>query len=86
MAREYKGTGALFKNNYKKEDRHPDYKGEIEMGGLKYDLAAWLRESKNGNKYMSIIIGDLKDQRPEPLPEHPQENQPAANEYEDLPF
>lgn len=85
MPREYKGTGALFKNQYKKEEKHPDYKGEVEMGGLKYELAGWVRESRKGDKYISVVIGDLKDNQGERLPEHPKDQDPSED-FSDVPF
>jgi len=55
------GTGNLFKNSFKQKDAHPDYKGSINVAGTEYDLAAWLKEGKNG-KYMSLSV-KAKDAR-----------------------
>ena len=68
MSREYKAFGALFPN-HKKMGKQPDYKGEIEMGGVKYDMAGWIRDSKNGNRYISVVIGDVIEDKPT-LPKH----------------
>lgn len=46
--------GALFKNDRKESDKHPDYKGTINIGGRDYDLAAWISKSKAGQTYMSL--------------------------------
>ena len=55
MAYENKeGFGALFKNTKKEKDSHPDYQGNVFVGGVLYDLAAWLKPTKDGGKYMSI--------------------------------
>lgn len=86
MARDYKGTGALFKNNYKKEDKHPDYKGEMEMGGLKYDMAGWIRKSKGGKSYLSVVIGDLKNQQPADRVQSHDDVPPPIDNFDDLPF
>jgi hypothetical protein len=48
--------GALFKNNDKVEDNHPDYRGNINVDGEEFWLSAWLKTSKNGMKYMSLSI------------------------------
>lgn len=51
--------GVLFKNNNKKTDKHPDYNGKIVLSnGKEYYLNAWINESKNGMKYMSLSIGN----------------------------
>ena len=54
MAYEMKeGQVTLFKNKNKKEDRHPEYKGEIMINGVLQDIALWVKESAKGEKYFS---------------------------------
>jgi uncharacterized protein (DUF736 family) len=48
--------GALFRNNDKTEESHPDYRGNINVDGTEYWLSAWLKTSKAGMKYMSLSI------------------------------
>ena len=48
------GQGSLFKNDDRETEQHPLYKGSITVAGVQYWLAAWLKESKNGKKYMSL--------------------------------
>lgn len=53
-------TGTLFKNKYKEEDKHPDYKGEvfIEGVGLK-EISGWIRPMRDGKgKWMSLTISE----------------------------
>lgn len=47
-------TGALFKNERKESDRHPDYTGTAMIGGDEYRLAAWIKRSKAGKTFMSL--------------------------------
>lgn len=49
-------SGALFKNSQKKKDTHPDYQGTINVEGVEYRLAAWLKTSKKGDRYMSLAV------------------------------
>jgi len=49
-------TGAIFKNNYKKTDSQPDYKGKAVIDGVEKEVALWLNESKNGVKYFSAAF------------------------------
>ena len=52
-------TGALFKNKNRTTDKHPEYKGTINVGGKDYDIAAWVRESKkDGSKFFSIKVSE----------------------------
>lgn len=49
MAYERKNnTFGLFKNSYKKEDKHPDYKGEIKINDTIYELSGWVNDGANG--------------------------------------
>jgi uncharacterized protein (DUF736 family) len=59
--------GALFKNDDKESDNHPDYKGNINVGGKEFYLSAWIKESKAGKKYMSLSV-QPKDERPAAKP------------------
>jgi hypothetical protein len=48
------GQGALFKNDKKQKDTHPDYVGNIKVEGIEFRLSAWIKTSNSGTKYMSI--------------------------------
>lgn len=56
------GQGSLFKNDEKKTDKHPDYRGDCTVGGAKYWLSAWIKTGKNG-KFMSIALQPKEDQQ-----------------------
>jgi hypothetical protein len=47
--------GVLFKNDRKESERHPDYKGQVNVGGQEFWLSAWIKEGRNG-KYMSLSV------------------------------
>lgn len=81
MTREYDNTnrGALFRNDDKQSDTHPDYKGSINVGGREFWLSAWLKESKKGQKYMSLSVKPKEASQA-------QTTQPAEEFDDDLPF
>jgi len=56
-------TGALFKNDKKETEKHPDYRGQCEVEGTQYWLSAWLNTSSKGAKYMSLKF-KAKDDAP----------------------
>lgn len=57
MAYEQKsGQGSLFKNDEKLTDAHPDYKGSCVIDDKKFYISAWIKESREGVKYMSLSI------------------------------
>jgi tRNA splicing ligase len=49
-------TGAIFKNDYKKTDSQPDYKGKAVIDGVQKEVALWLNESKDGVKYFGATF------------------------------
>jgi uncharacterized protein (DUF736 family) len=55
---EYDNTnrGSLFKNDRKDDAKFPDYKGSINVDGTDYWLSAWIKVSKDGNKFMSLSV------------------------------
>lgn len=46
--------GSLFKNDKDGNEARPDYTGTCQIGGVEYRMAAWLKESASGKKYMSF--------------------------------
>lgn len=51
-------SGAIFKNDYKKTEQQPDYKGKAMVNGQMKDMAMWLNESKSGVKYFSVKFSE----------------------------
>lgn len=73
---EYDNSGILSRNDYKKEDKHPDYKGDATIDGKKVVIAGWIRERKDGSgKYMSLKFSEPKDSP-----------KPSAASTEEVPF
>ena len=53
----------VFKNQYKKEDKQPDYKVNMHReNGFVSVGAGWIKETKTKDKYISLVI----DTEPEP--------------------
>ena len=47
-------SGALFKEEEKKSDKHPDYKGNCLVNWQKMYIAAWVNTAESGKRYMSL--------------------------------
>lgn len=75
-------AGAIFKNNYKKAESHPDYKGKCVVNGKEMEIALWVKDTKTGEKYFSASFSE-----PYVAPET-MERRPVSDEMEenDLPF
>lgn len=73
----------LFKNNKEGNEKRPDYTGTMtDAAGKEFPIAAWIRESKNGKKFMSGKISEPRDSEG-----GPQQNSAPAAEYQDeIPF
>ncbi|MFZ0146873.1 MAG: hypothetical protein WBG18_18130 [Xanthobacteraceae bacterium] len=48
--------GALFRNDDKTDDKHADYRGNVNVEGTEYWINAWISESKKGTKYMALRL------------------------------
>ena len=51
-------TGAIFKNDNKKAENHPDYKGKVNVNGKDMEIALWLKTSAKGVKFMSASFSE----------------------------
>jgi hypothetical protein len=51
--KKFDNRGLLFRNRNKETDKHPDYTGELTIGGTEYSLSAWVKEGRHG-KFMSL--------------------------------
>lgn len=84
------GTGQLNKNNFKKTDNHPDYRGEAVIDGKKKELSAWVKTNVKGEKYLSISIQEpynKEEVKTESIPVRAEQNrlsEPVQAEQSDI--
>lgn len=88
MAEEYDDSNrfVLFKQDKGDNPNRPDYTGNVNVEGKEYRLAAWIRESKNGLKYLSGTVDKSIDQRLADAPDEPSGLDNAHVEGEEVPF
>lgn len=48
--------GAMFKNDRKKTETHPDLGGTINVGGVDHFINAWKKTSKAGQPFYSLSV------------------------------
>ena len=87
--------GALFVNERKDTDKHPDWKGSLNINGVEHWISGWARSTARGD-VISLALGEPKQQaaaqaaaqaRPQWKPQAAQQRQPqkaAPSGFDDL--
>jgi hypothetical protein len=81
--------GALFKNDRKEQDSHPDLSGQINVGGKDYWLSGWTKRNDDGSfKVLSLSVKPKEPKRQDanrggPQRQAPKQAQPPANDFVD---
>lgn len=55
-------SGALFKNDRKTEDKHPNAKGKALIGGRWYWMSAWTKQTRDGDPYQSLAFEPMTNE------------------------
>ena len=61
-----KNRGILFINDKKETDKHPDFKGSINVNGKEFWLSGWKKVIKNGSKVISVSIQPKEERNSQP--------------------
>jgi uncharacterized protein (DUF736 family) len=72
------GQGSLFKNEKKSQPNQPDYRGSLKWRNQTLNVVGWVKESKNGKKFLSLKVEEID------LTQKPEKNENAENDG--LPF
>lgn len=57
-------SGAIFKNERKDSDKHPDMRGQVMVDGRMYWISAWWKEPRSGGAdYLSIAVERQDEER-----------------------
>ena len=49
------GSGVLFTNDRRENERQPTHRGSITVAGVEYYLSGWIKEGRNG-KFLSLSV------------------------------
>lgn len=77
MADSNECRGVLFREQNKKSEKAPDMTGHLTIDGVRYRLAGWTREGKDGRKFLSIAASlpeDRGDDRRQQSDRHRSDN------------
>ena len=80
MSYDNTNSGVLFKNDRKEAEKHPDYKGSINVNGQEFWLSAWIKTGQKG-KFMSLSVSP-KDANAKPAGN----KSTTADDFDDEPF
>jgi len=81
------GNGALFKNDKGDNPARPDYRGDIMLGGVLYEIAGWLKpKPANPSERFLSLVGKPKEAQGTPKPAAPKKAAPAPDFDDDMPF
>ena len=61
-------SGVLFATTEKKNDKYPDYTGNMVIGGKPMNIAGWKKVSQAGKPFLSL---SFSDPRPVSTPDKP---------------
>jgi|TARA_R100000426_G_C4782820_1_gene95392 uncharacterized protein (DUF736 family) len=66
MTKQYDNTngGALFPNDKKQKESHPDYRGNINVDGTEYWIKGWKKTAKTGMRFLSLSLTKKEDTQP----------------------
>lgn len=82
MSYDNTNRGALFKNDRKETDSHPDLSGKIDVDGKEYWLSGWTKRNDDGTfKVLSLSVKP-KEQRQEAS--RPARGKPASQQADDF--
>ena len=72
-------SGAVFVNDRKEKDTHPDRAGSATIGGVEYWISGGLKKTKAGDPYLSLAF--------KPKQETPDKSKSRTDDFNDeVPF
>jgi hypothetical protein len=71
-------SGALFRNDRKEKESHPDYQGNALISGVEYYISAWVKDGKKG-KFFSFSFKPKDESRQQGM----QQARTALDDFDD---
>lgn len=78
-------SGAIFANDRKEKDTHPDRTGSINVEGVEYWINGWLKRTNDGKPFLSLSVR-RKDKGAKPASAKPAQATAPADDTDDIPF
>ena len=84
------GTGTLFQNDQRGNDKAPTHKGTCRINGMMYEIAGWQKVSQaKGTRYLSLIIKPVQAQGARTVKVEPRRMDTPRDDFEpdsEIPF
>lgn len=68
MAYDNTNSGALFKNNRRQKDTHPEFTGKLNVGGVDYYLNGWRKTPEGKEAFISLSVKKIEAKPDTPAP------------------
>jgi hypothetical protein len=65
MSYDNNNRGAIWKNEKKETDKHPDFKGDLNIDGVIYNVSAWKRKADANPKAPLLSFSVSKREMPQ---------------------
>lgn len=65
MSYDNKNRGAIWKNQKKETDQHPDFKGDLNIEGVIYNVSAWKRKADADPNAPALSFSVKKKEMPD---------------------
>lgn len=66
------GSGSIFRNEKKQPgERTPDYRGDAMVNGARVEIAAWIKETAMGKKFLSLKFSEPRERDQTAKPARP---------------
>lgn len=81
MSQTHDNSGAIFKNDKEGIETRPDYKGSAIIGGKKFWVSSWVKQSGDNPKFLSLAFEPAEEK-----PKTTQRKNGASKKQDDMPF
>lgn len=72
-------SGAIFKNDKQGNEKRPDYTGKLNVEGKDFYVSAWVKDGKEGSKFLSLSLKAIEAKQETKTPEYQESKDDQSN-------
>ena len=82
------GSGALFKNDKGDNPARPDYRGDVMVGGVLYEVSGWIKPLPKDptQRFMSLSAKPKQTPQQKAAPRQQAKQSSGFDDFDDAPF